>query len=77
MAEFKKVARAYFNSEQPIYVMINRNTCCIGCNWKEVRMAEITDDGRLFLLCAKVVEGNMQIPRQWTKITYYNDGIER
>ena len=77
MADFKKVARAYFNSEQPIYVMINRNSCCIGFNWKEVRMAEIMEDGRLFLLCAKVVEGNMQIPRQWTKISYYNDGIER
>ena len=77
MAEFKKVARAYFNSEQPIFVTINRNSCYMGFDWKEVRMAEIIDDGQLFLLSAKVVEGNMQIPRQWTKITYYNDGIER
>ena len=77
MAEFKQVARAYINSEQPVYVKISRNTCILGFDWKEVRMAEIVDDGRLFLLSAKVVEGNMQIPRQWTKITYYNDGIER
>ena len=77
MAEFKKVARAYFNSEQPIFVTMNRNSCYVAFDWKEVRMAEIIDDGQLFLLSAKVVEGNMQIPRQWTKITYYNDGIER
>lgn len=77
MAEFKQVARSYFNSEQPIYVSGSRNTCHAAFAWKEVRMAEIVDDGRLFLLSAKVVEGNMQIPRQWTKITYYNDGIER
>lgn len=77
LAEFKKVARTYFNSEQPILVTMNRNSCYMGFNWKEVRMVEIIDDGRLFLLNAKVVEGNMQIPRQWTKITYYNDGIER
>lgn len=77
MAEFKQIARAYFNSEQPVYVSIGKNICHVGFNWKEVRMAEIVDDGRLFLLSAKVEEGNMQIPRQWTKITYYNDGIER
>ena len=77
MAEFIQIARAYFNSEQPVYVSIGRDICFVGFDWKEVRMAEIVDDGRLFLLNAKVVEGNMQIPRQWTKITYYNDGIER
>ena len=77
MAEFKQIARAYFNSEQPVYVSIGRNVCHVGFNWKEVRMAEIVDDGRLFLLSAKVEDGNMQIPRQWTKISYYNDGIER
>ena len=77
MAEFKQVARTYFNSEQPINITIGRNTCRVGFDWKEVRMAEIVDDGRLFLLSAKVEDGNMQIPRQWTKITYYNDGIER
>ena len=77
MSEFKQVARAYFNSEQPINITIGRNTCRVGFNWKEVRMAEIVDDGRLFLLSAKVEEGNMLIPRQWTKITYYNDGIEK
>ena len=77
MSEFKQVARAYFNSEQPIYVLIGRNACRAGFDWKEVRMAEIVDDGRLFLLSAKVAEGNMQIPKQWTKITYYNDGEEK
>ena len=77
MAEFKQVARTYFNSEQPINITIGRNTCRVGFDWKEVRMAEIVDDGRLFLLSAKVEDGNMQIPRQWTKITYYNDGIVR
>lgn len=77
MAEFKQAARAYFNSEQPVYVSIGRNACRAGFGWKEVRMAEIVADGRLFILSAKVVEGNMQIPRQWTKITYYNNGIER
>ena len=77
MSEFKQVARAYFNSEQPIYVLIGKNACRAGFDWKEVRMAEIVDDGRLFLLSAKVAEGNMQIPSQWTKISYYNDGIEK
>ena len=77
MAEFKQIARTYFNSEQPVYVSIGKKNCRMGFNWKEVRMAEIVDDGRLFILNAKVVEGNMQIPRQWTKITYYNDGTER
>ena len=77
MAEFKQVARAYFNSEQPVYVSIGRDICHVGFDWKEVRMAEIVNDGRLYILSAKVEEGNMQIPRQWTKITYYYDGIER
>lgn len=77
LAEFKQACRAYFNSEQPVEVEIAKNSCHIAFDWKEVRMAEVTDDGRLFLLTAKVVEGNMQIPGQWKEITYFKDGIER
>ena len=77
MEAFKQIARSYFDSGQPVSITIEKSTCLAGFDWKEVRIAEMTDDGRLFLLTAKVVEGNMQIPGQWTKITYYKDGIER